>query len=67
MSKWANVPEGRRKQIFAFNAARAADAEKASDLATLLNAMPPGQVKNLLKNKTCAAILNKYGITGEDA
>ena len=55
-----------RNQILAFNKARAADAEKANDLMTLLSALPPGQVKNLLKDETCAKILEKYGITGKD-
>ena len=53
----------RRKRIFEFNRQRAADREKAADMETLLHALPPGQVKQLLKNKTCAAILEKYGIT----
>lgn len=64
MSKWKHVPEDRKKQIFEFNRQRAADAEKAQDLLTLLSALPPGQVKQLLKDEACAAILNKYGITG---
>lgn len=64
MSKWANVPEKRKKEIFAFNKERAADKEKAADLMTLLSALPPGQVKQLLKDEACAAILAKYGITG---
>ena len=46
----------------AYNRAKAADKEKGNDLMTLLNALPPGQVKQLLKNETCAAILEKYGI-----
>ena len=54
-----------KKRIIAFNKARAADTEKANDLLTLLGALPPGQVKQLLKNETCAAILAKYGITAE--
>lgn len=54
-----------KKRIIAFNKARAADTEKANDLLTLLGALPPGQVKQLLKNATCAAILAKYGITAE--
>lgn len=66
MSKWKNVPEKRRKEIFAFNKARAADAEAAEDLHTLLSALPPGQRKQLLKDETCAEILNKYGITGSE-
>ena len=53
-----------REKIIKFNRQRAKDAEKAGDLMTLLSALPPGQVKQLLKNETCAAILAKYGITG---
>ena len=52
-----------KKKVLAFNRARAEDAEKANDLMTLLNALPPGQVKQLLKDEACAAILEKYGIT----
>ena len=52
-----------KKRIIAFNVERAANKETADDLHTLLSALPPGQVKQLLKNETCAAILNKYGIT----
>lgn len=55
-----------RSKIIAFNKARAADKEKAEDMMTLLGALPPGQVKQLLKDETCAAILNKYGVTGGD-
>ncbi len=54
-----------RKKIIAFNREKAADKEKATDLEELLSALPPGQVKNLLKNERCSAILKKYGITGE--
>ena len=51
-----------RAKILAYNKARAADKEKADDLLTLLGVLPPGQVKQLLKDKTCSAILAKYGI-----
>lgn len=51
-----------RKRIYQFNRQRVADKEQADDLATLLGALPPGQVKQLLKDETCAAILRKYGI-----
>ena len=54
----------RRKRIFAFNRQRAEEREKAADMESLLHALPPGQVKQLLKDETCAAILKKYGITG---
>ena len=55
-----------RARIIAFNKQRAEDAEKANDFMTLLNALPPGQVKQLLKDEACAKILEKYGITGND-
>ncbi len=54
-----------KQRIIAYNKARAADTEKANDLMALLDALPPGQVKQLLKDATCAAILAKYGITAE--
>lgn len=53
-----------RDRIIAYNRARAADTEKANDLMTLLEHLPPGQVKNLLKDEICGEILRKYGITG---
>lgn len=53
-----------RDKIIAYNKQVAANKEKADDLLTLLGALPPGQVKNLLKDETCGAILAKHGITG---
>lgn len=53
-----------KERVYAYNRARAADAEKANDLIALLNALPPGQVKQLLKDETCRGILQKYGISG---
>lgn len=53
-----------REKIIAYNKAVAANAEKADDLMTILSALPPGQVKNLLKDPTIGPILEKYGITG---
>lgn len=52
-----------KERVYSYNRARAADTDKANDLMTLLNALPPGQVKQLLKDDTCGAILRKYGIT----
>lgn len=49
-------------KVLAYNKARAADREKAGDMMALLSALPPGQVKNLMKNESCAAILRKYVI-----
>lgn len=53
-----------KERILAYNRARAEDKEKAEDLMILLGALPPGQVKKLLRDETCAKILDKYGITG---
>ena len=58
------MPNPWRTKVLAFNKTRKEQDEKANDLLTLLEAMPPGQKKQLLKDGTCAAILNKYGITG---
>ena len=54
-----------RERIINYNKAVAASREKADDFTTLLGALPPGQVKNLLKDPTCAEILGKYGVTGK--
>lgn len=61
MSKWENISEEKRRQIFAYNKKRAADAEKAADFAKFLSILPPGQVKQIKKDAECAAILAKYG------
>lgn len=53
----------KRDRILAYNRSVKADREKSNDMLILLGALPPGQVKQLLKDKTCAAILGKYGIT----
>ena len=53
-----------RDKILAYNREKKADKEKADDLMTLLDALPPGQVKQLLKDATRAAILKKYGVEG---
>ena len=49
--------------MLTFNRKRAEADEKAQDLLTPLDALPPGQVKQLLKDEACAAILGKYGLT----
>ena len=60
--KWPNVPEEKRKRIFAYNQARARDAQKAVWLTTLLSRLPPGIVKQLYKDPECAEILRQNGI-----
>lgn len=41
----------------------AAFEEAAEDFKTLLDNLPPGQAKNLLKNEICGQILMKYGLS----
>ena len=53
-----------RAPIIAASQSVTADREKSEDFMTLLGALPPGQVKNLLKDPTIGPILQKYGITG---
>lgn len=53
-----------RARIIAYNKAVTADREKSEDFMTLLGALPPGQVKQLLRDPVCGEILKKYGITG---
>lgn len=53
-----------RERIIQYNRAVAANKEKADDFMTVLGALPPGQVKNLLKDPTIGPILEKYGIGG---
>lgn len=54
-----------RARIITYNRAVAESREKSDDLMTILGALPPGQVKNLLKDPTIGPILQKYGITGK--
>lgn len=57
------MPNPWKQKVFEYNRRRAQADEKANDLMVLLDALPPGQRKQLLKNETCAEILRKYGIT----
>ena len=52
-----------RDKIIAYNKHRKTVDEKAGDFQTILDNLPPGQVKNLLKNPVCGPILEKYGVT----
>ena len=54
-----------REKIIKYNRAIAENKERADDFMTVLGALPPGQVKNLLKDPTIGPILEKYGIKGE--
>lgn len=56
MNKWTKAAQKLKMQMDEAN-------EKAQDMQTLLAALPHGQVKQLMKDDTCAAILAKYGIT----
>lgn len=60
--KYKNVNPELKEKIFAYNKRRKAVDEKAGDFQTLLNSLPPGQVKNLLKDPVCGPILEKYGV-----
>lgn len=60
------MKEELRQRILTYNRAVAANADKANDLMTILGALPPGQVKNLLKDPVIGPILEKYGITGKE-
>ena len=50
-----------KEKVLSFNRKRKAANEKAGDFEKLLQALPPGQVKNLMKNSECREILQKYG------
>ena len=53
-----------KERVYEYNRVRAVETEKAGDFMTLLEHLPPGQVKKLLKDDTCGALLAKYGING---
>lgn len=55
-----------KERAFALNRKRAENDAKAAEFMTFLDALPPGQVKQLLKDKKCAAILEKYGFSKEE-
>lgn len=50
-----------RERVLRFNRKRKAVNEQAGDFEKLLQALPPGQVKNLMKDSVCGEILRKYG------
>ena len=39
-----------------------ANTVKANDFQAVIDNLPPGQVKNLLKDPVCGPILEKYGV-----
>lgn len=59
------MPNPWKERVLEYNREKAKDAEMAGDLRRLLSALPPGQIKQLLKDEECAAILEKYGYGGE--
>ena len=50
-----------RERILAYNKEKAADREVAEDLKKLLSLVPPGIMKQMLRDDERAAILKKYG------
>lgn len=50
-----------RERILAYNKEKAADREAAEDLKKLLSLVPPGIMKQMLRDDERAAILKKYG------
>ena len=57
-----------REKIVAFNKKRAAEAEKASDMNVIVDAilkLPPGQAKKFLAEDVLA-VLEKYGYGESD-
>lgn len=61
----SKIPDQLKQRIFAYNREQAKNREAAEDFMRFLEALPPGQVKKLMKNPTLSEILAKYGITGE--
>lgn len=55
MAQLKDAVDTRAKEIAAAETATA-------DFRALLDALPPGQVKQLYKDETCAAILAKHGV-----
>lgn len=41
------------------------NAEASADFKKVIDNLPPGQAKNLLKDPVIGPILEKYGVTGE--
>lgn len=50
-----------RNRILAYNKEKAAHKEAAEDLKKLLEKIPPGIMKQMLRDDERAAILAKYG------
>ena len=50
-----------RERILAYNKEKAAHKEAAEDLKKLLSLVPPGIMKQMLRDDDRAAILKKYG------
>ena len=50
-----------RERILAYNKEKAANKEAAEDLKKLLELVPPGIMKQMLRDAERAAILKKYG------
>lgn len=55
-----------REKVLKYNRKRKAADEKAGDFEKLMQALPPGQRRQLLKDETCAEILRRHGYGGGD-
>ena len=50
-----------RERVLAYNKEKAANKEAAEDLRKLLELVPPGIMKQMLRDDERAALLKKYG------
>ena len=49
-----------KERVLKYNRQKAQEKQKADDLMMLLNALLPGQVKQLMKDEACRKVLEKY-------
>lgn len=54
-----------KQKILNYNRKRKEIDEKANDFQIILDNLPPGQVKNLLKDPVCGPIIKKYYVDDE--
>ena len=54
-----------KARILAYNREKAKNKEMADDLYALLSCLPPGILKQIMRQEDRAAILEKYGISAD--